>query len=148
MQTSYLCVFYSFYNKHACFVTCKNHFLFFTRFKKAHFLEPQSTHVHFCCPIFSNATPFMFLFFVFFSTPYIITIFFFSSFGFSFDFLLIFIILNHFYKAGSIFLTIYFKHFDFIEQFGLNSNTKSLFERSSIIDFLVNSSDFYIDSAM
>ena len=44
------------------------------------------------------------------------------------------------YNAGSIFLTIHFKHFDFIEWFDLNSNPKSLFERSPISDFLVDSS--------
>ena len=26
LETCYLCVFYSFYNKYACFVTCKNYF--------------------------------------------------------------------------------------------------------------------------
>ena len=41
------------------------------------------------------------------------------------------------YSVGSIFLTIYFKHFDFTESFDLNSNPKSLFERSSISDFSV-----------
>ena len=67
----FLCVFYSFYNKFACFVICKNYFLFFigfTGFKKFEFPEPQLTHVDFCCPIlFSNATAFMFLLSVFFS---------------------------------------------------------------------------------
>ena len=42
------------------------------------------------------------------------------------------------YVVGSTFLTIHFKHFDFIEWFNLNSNLKSLFERSSINDFLVD----------
>ena len=32
----------------------------------------------------------------------------------------------------------HFKHFDFIEWFDLNSNPKSLFERLSISDFLVD----------
>ena len=35
-------------------------------------------------------------------------------------------------------LTIYFKHFVFIELFDLNSNPNSLFERSSIKGFLVD----------
>ena len=39
------------------------------------------------------------------------------------------------YVVGSIFLTIYFKHFDFIEWFDLNSNSRNLFERSSVSDF-------------
>ena len=42
------------------------------------------------------------------------------------------------YIVGSTFLTIHFKHFDFIEWFDLNSNPKSLFERLSISDFLVD----------
>ena len=40
--------------------------------------------------------------------------------------------------VGSTFLIIYFKHFDFIECFNLNSNPKCLFERFSIGDFLVD----------
>ena len=36
-----------------------------------------------------------------------------------------------------MFLTIHFKHFDFIESFDLNSNPKNLFVRSSINDFIV-----------
>ena len=39
------------------------------------------------------------------------------------------------YIVGSIFLTIRFKYFDFIEWFDLNSSPQSLFERSSISDF-------------
>ena len=42
------------------------------------------------------------------------------------------------YTVGSTFLTIHFKHFDFIEWFDLNSNPKSMFERLSIIGFLVD----------
>ena len=42
-----------------------------------------------------------------------------------------------YYNVGSIFLTIHFKHLDFIEWFNLNSNSNNLFERSSISDFLV-----------
>ena len=38
--------------------------------------------------------------------------------------------------VGSIFLTIHFKHFVFIEWFDLNSDSSSLFERPSIRDFL------------
>ena len=61
----FLCVFYSFYNKFACFVICKNYFWFFIGFidfKKVDFLEQQSTHVDFCCPIlFSKATSFRIL---------------------------------------------------------------------------------------
>ena len=38
------------------------------------------------------------------------------------------------------FLTIHFKHFDFIESFDLNSNSSNFFERSSISNFLVDSS--------
>ena len=40
------------------------------------------------------------------------------------------------YIVGSIFLTIHFKHFVFIEWFDLNSDSSSLFERPSIRDFL------------
>ena len=40
--------------------------------------------------------------------------------------------------VGSTFLTIHFKHFDFIEWFDLNSNPKSLFERLSISHFSVD----------
>ena len=42
------------------------------------------------------------------------------------------------YIVGSTFLTIHFKHFNFIECFALNSNLKSLFEKLSISDFLVD----------
>ena len=40
------------------------------------------------------------------------------------------------YIGDSTFLTIHFKHFDFIEWFDLNSNPKGLFKRLSISDFL------------
>ena len=40
--------------------------------------------------------------------------------------------------VGRTFLTIHFKHFDFIEWFDLNSNPKTLFERLSISDFSVD----------
>ena len=70
LETFYLCVFYSFFNKYACFLICENCFCFllgFTGFKKVDFLEPQLTHIDFCLRIlFSNATPFMFLLFFFF----------------------------------------------------------------------------------
>ena len=46
----------------------------------------------------------------------------------------------HFDIIGSIFLTIHFKHFDFIEWFDLNFNSNKRFERSSINDLLVDSS--------
>ena len=42
-------------------------------------------------------------------------------------------------------LTTYFKHFVFIESFDLNSNPNSLFERSSIADFLI---DFLVGLTM
>ena len=42
------------------------------------------------------------------------------------------------YIVGSIFCTIHFKHFDFIEWFDLNSNPSNLFKRSWISDFLVD----------
>ena len=42
------------------------------------------------------------------------------------------------YIFGSIFLTIHFKHFDFIERFDLNSNFNNLFQRSWISNFLVD----------
>ena len=42
------------------------------------------------------------------------------------------------YIVGSTFLTIHFKQLDFIEWFDLNSDSKSLFERSSINDFLAD----------
>ena len=61
------------------FVIFKNYFfgyIDFTGFKKDDFLESKSTHVDFCSPNFySNATPFVFLFFAFFHTSYTITIF-------------------------------------------------------------------------
>ena len=41
------------------------------------------------------------------------------------------------YIVGSTFLTIYLKHFDFIEWFDLNSNPKSLLERLSIFYLIV-----------
>ena len=41
------------------------------------------------------------------------------------------------YIVGSTYLTTHFKHFETIEWFELNSNPKSLFERTSISDFLV-----------
>ena len=41
------------------------------------------------------------------------------------------------YISGSIFLTIYFKHFDFFEWFDLNSNPSNLFEISLTSDFFV-----------
>ena len=60
-----------FTKKYACFLICENYFSFllgFTGFKKVYFLEPQSTNNDFCLHIlFSNATHFMFLLFVFFS---------------------------------------------------------------------------------
>ena len=135
------CVFYSFCNKYVCFVICENYFLFFTRFKKVHFLESQSTRVAFCCPIsFSNATPFMFLFFVF-STPYTITVFSFYTFWF------FFLIENNIYhtqkkcyEVGKMFLTIYFIRFYFVELWFSNFLSNNLFETSSINDFLVDSS--------
>ena len=42
------------------------------------------------------------------------------------------------YIVGNIFLTINFKHFDFIKWFDLNSNSKSLCETLSVKDFLAN----------
>ena len=46
-------------------------------------------------------------------------------------------------------LTIYFKHFDFMELFDLNSNLNNLFEISSIKAFLVDFSvNFLVDLAM
>ena len=52
----------------------------------------------------------------------------------------------NFYNAGNMCFTIYFKHFVFIELFDLNSNLDRLFERSSIKDFLVDSSvNFLVD---
>ena len=152
MEKCYLCVFYSFCNKYVCFVICENYILSFIRFLKVDFLELQSTHVDFCGRIlFSNATPFMFLCFVFFSTPYAITVFFFFVFLFFFFFDLkqYLSYSTIFYKIGKIFLTIYFRHFDFIEWFDLNSNSSNLFERSSISNFLVDFSVcFLIHSAM
>ena len=55
----------------------------------------------------------------------------------------------HFYRLGSIFLTIYFKHFVFMELFGLNSNLNNLFESSSIKDYLLDFSvNFLVDILM
>ena len=52
------------------FLICKNYFCFFIGligFSKVDFLESQTTHVDFfCLTLSSNATPAMFLFFVFF----------------------------------------------------------------------------------
>ena len=44
---------------------------------------------------------------------------------------------SHFYNVGSILLTIYFKHFVFIDLSDSDSNLNNLFENSSIKDFLV-----------
>ena len=53
------------------FVNCEDYFLFFIDFlgfKKVNFLESQSMHVDFSCPIlFPNATPFMLLLSAFFT---------------------------------------------------------------------------------
>ena len=51
METRYLRVFYSFSNKCACFVICKNYFCFLSglfSFTKTHFLESKSAHLDFC----------------------------------------------------------------------------------------------------
>ena len=54
-----------------------------------------------------------------------------------------------FYNDGNIFLRTSFKHFDFIEWFGLNFNANSLLEILSINDFLVDYSvNVLFDSLM
>ena len=56
---------------------------------------------------------------------------------------------SYFYNVGSIFLTIYFKRFVFMELFDLNSNLNNLLETSSIKDFLVDFSvNFLVDFLM
>ena len=52
---------------------------------------------------------------------------------------------SHFYNVGNIFLTIYFKHFVFMELFHLNSSLNNLSESSSITVFLV---EFFIEIAI
>ena len=100
LKMRFLCAFYSFYNKFACFAIGKNYFLFFVGFKRVDFLEAQPTNIDFYCPIlFSNATPFMFLLSVFFSQTK--QFFFFRYFGFSFD-------LRRYLSYSSIFLTYFF----------------------------------------
>ena len=39
------------------------------------------------------------------------------------------------YNVGSTFLTIHFKHFDFIEWFDLNSDSKSLLKNYQLVIF-------------
>ena len=42
------------------------------------------------------------------------------------------------YIVGSMYFRIYFKHFEFIESFDLDSNSNNLFEKSSTSNFLVD----------
>ena len=53
------------------------------------------------------------------------------------------------FNLAVFFLTIHFKHFDFIEWFDLSSNSRNLFKRSSINIFLVDFSVYFlVDSIM
>ena len=54
LETCYLCVFYIFYNKYACFKICENYLLFlsglysFTKTDHNPQSAPQSAHTDFC----------------------------------------------------------------------------------------------------
>ena len=104
------------------FIFCENYFLCFIGFKKVDFVEVQTVHNDICVAIlFTNATPLIFYYLFSFYKLTSRCFFLFSD-----------IVYHSFFIIWQHFLTIHFKHFVFIEWFDLNSNSKSLFEISSI----------------
>ena len=141
-------VFFYTLNNKICFY---HYFLSLSSFEKPNFLELQSAHVDFCViNLFTTCCgmiDILYVLFLHFKQQYV-----FFFFNVHFERSLRFFVINftnHFYNNSSIFLTIYFKHFDFIVLCFSNFNSSNLFGRSSINDFLVDFSVcFLIDSAM